>query len=142
MLEEMKKQMSHGFRKTEDLVNTINRVVDRVLEMEVAWVNIEDRVRWLEEKVNYLENQSRCNNIVLYGVGEEEDENWETTSMIVRHVIKQMGVNLDDRDIERAHRVGRGRYPRPIVCKLVHYKDQRGHYTCCSLSSRHRSCYK
>ena len=56
MLEEMKKEMSQGFRKTEDLVNTINRVVDRVQEMEVAWVNMEDRVRWLEEKVDYLQN--------------------------------------------------------------------------------------
>ena len=56
MLEEMKKEMSQGFRKTKDLVNTINRVVDRVQEMEVAWVNMEDRVRWLEEKVDYLQN--------------------------------------------------------------------------------------
>ena len=40
---------------------------------------------------------------MLYGVGEEED-------IIVRHVIEQTGVNLDDRDIERAHSVGRGRY--------------------------------
>ena len=92
--------------------------------MEVAWVNMEDRVRWLEEKVDYLENQSRRNNIVIYGVGEEEDENWEMTSIIVRHVIKQTGVNLDDRDLERAHRVGRGRYPRPIVCKLAQYRTK------------------
>ena len=40
----------------------------------MAWVNMEDLVRWLEEKVDYLENQSRRNNIVLYGVGEEEDD--------------------------------------------------------------------
>ena len=30
----------------------------------------------------------------------------------------------DNRDNERAHRVGRGRYPRPIVCKLAHYKTK------------------
>lgn len=122
MLEDMKREMAQGFRKTEDMVKMVNSVVDRIQDMEVAWGTMEDRVRWLEEKVDYLENQSRRNNIVLYGVGEEEDESWDMTSEIVRHVIRQTGVAMNERDIERAHRVGHGRYPRPIVCKLAHYK--------------------
>ena len=39
-------------------------------------------------------------------VWEEKDEYWDTTNIIVKHVIKQTGVTLEDWDIERAHRVG------------------------------------
>ena len=59
--------------------------------------------------------------VVLYGVREEEDECWDTTNIIVRYVIKKTGHSLDDRDIERAHRVRGSSYQRPIVCKLAHY---------------------
>ena len=35
----------------------------------------------LEEKADYLENHSKRNNIVLYGVGDKEDESWVKTNI-------------------------------------------------------------
>ena len=91
MLEALRGEMKSGFAKL---------YVERVEEVERRLVTLEDRV-------DYLENQSRRNNIVIYGVPEEGRESWEDSEDIVRRVVYQIGIELEYRDIERAHRVGR-----------------------------------
>ena len=77
----------------------------------------------MEGKIDYLENQSRRNNIVLHGLNEAGRETWQETEHTVRSAVAQIGIELVDADIERAHRVERIRGgKRPIVCKLSHYK--------------------
>ena len=82
----------------------------------------EERCRWLEQKLDYLENQSRRNNVVIYGASEEERETWEDTEERVIHIVSQTGIKLKNSDIERAHRVGTSGENRPIVCKFLAYK--------------------
>ena len=75
------------------------------------------------DKLEYLENQSRRNNIRIYGILEEENESWDTTEEKVKQVLAEK-LNLEEAlHIERAHRVGRvasgpRRRPRTIVGKL------------------------
>lgn len=78
-----------------------------------------------ELKAEYLENQSRRNNIRIKGIAEGEKETWDEVESKVKDVIK---AKLDlDIDFERAHRVERrkkkGRAnanePRTIVCRLT-----------------------
>ncbi|PSN46474.1 hypothetical protein C0J52_06876, partial [Blattella germanica] len=64
---------------------------------------VERKLDTLTNTVDYLENQSRRNNIVIYGVPEEGRETWEESEEIVRRVVYQIGVDLEYRDIERAH---------------------------------------
>ena len=107
MLETLRGEVNSGFAK----LNV------RILE------EVEKKLDTLANTEDYLENQYRRNNIVIYGVPEEGRETWEESEEIVRRVVYQIGVDLEFRDIERAHRVGRwGNLKRPIVCKLAHYK--------------------
>ena len=83
--------------------------------------------------MEYLENQSRRNNIRVSGIPEEPGETWEKVEEKVKAAVKE---KLDlDIDIERAHRVkkrkgGNGRRrddqdkTRTIVCHLKSWKER------------------
>ncbi|XP_044168301.1 uncharacterized protein LOC122952486 [Acropora millepora] len=90
-------------------------------------------LRTQDSKLEYLENQSRRNNIRVSGIPESPDETWEVAEAKVKQAIQeQLGVDVD---IERAHRVERRnrdrssqdtqqRKPRTIVCKLRCWKQR------------------
>lgn len=91
---------------------------DSAVETQVSYVND------LQDKVDYLENKSRRNNIRIIGVKEKDEETWEKGEELVKDLV-------DGLKIERAHRVGRKRNeseqrsdgstygPRPIVAKFL-----------------------
>ena len=80
-------------------------------------------------KSEYLENQSRRNNIRVNGIAESEGETWEEAEAKVKEAVKtKLGVDLD---IERAHRVdkrkkrqGDTNKPNTIVCRLRDWKQR------------------
>ena len=81
------------------------------------------------DKLEYLENQSRRNNIRIDGIPEEENESWDTTADKVKHVLTEKLGLAAAPDIERAHRVGRfvagsRRRPRTIVCRLRDWRQK------------------
>lgn len=93
-------------------MNTTNRLLSRQIDN-------------LCSKVDYLENQSRRNNLVLYGCPEDEHENWYISEKIVIDTLSQyLAVDLADWEIERAHRVGTRPGKRPIVFKLLNFKTK------------------
>ena len=83
--------------------------------------------------MEYLENQSRRNNIRVSGIPEEPEETWEKVEEKFKAAVKE---KLDlDIDIERAHRVekrkgGNSRRrddqdkTRTIVCRLKSWKER------------------
>lgn len=81
--------------------------------------------------LEYLENQSRRNNIRVSGIPETFKETWEEAEAKVKNAVQaKLGIELD---IERAHRVDRkprlGKFmvsnkPRTIVCKLRDWKQK------------------
>ena len=115
MIAELLEQVASGFKKC-DFSSSIR-------ELEASLEDVTEKIQRMEGKIDYLENQSRRNNIVLHGLEETDRETWEETEHIVRSAVAQIDIELEDADIERAHRVGciRGG-ERPIVCKLSYYK--------------------
>ena len=91
---------------------------------------IETTVHDLDDKADYLENQSRRNNLRVDGIPEAPTETWEVTEAALRcSIIQDLGVPLAQVEaikIERAHRTGRriANKPRPIVVKFLSYKDR------------------
>ncbi|XP_065054219.1 uncharacterized protein LOC135683022 [Rhopilema esculentum] len=95
----------------------------------------------ITDHTEYLENQSRRNNLKILGVPESPDEkSWDETEKKVKALVKsKLGVS-DDFEIERAHHVGRFQKnekghrwindtnqkpkPRPIVAKLRSWKTK------------------
>lgn len=77
--------------------------------------------------MDYLEGQSRRNNIVIDGIQETANENWSESEEKVRKLISEK-LQLDHRciEMERAHQAGKPvinrERPRPIVVKFIKFR--------------------
>ena len=91
----------------------------------------------VENKVEYIENQSRGNNIKLIGLNESEEEvSWDDTEKMVLECVKNKLDFQAEVEIERAHQIGVKRPPgatredgllygpRPVVAKLRSWKQK------------------
>ena len=105
--------------------NSAQRVVtDRLLQ------RLDADVRRLDDACDYLENQSRRNNLRIDGVKEKPGESWEETEAALRLVVKRdlklPAGQVDNLQIERAHRTGAAtaQRDRTIVVKFNSFKDR------------------
>ena len=97
----------------------------------------------VEDQVEYIENQSRRNNVKILEISEDSSEqSWDDTKNVVRSIIgEKLGINTDEISIERAHRVGKkpcpsdrrhdgskvnSDRPRPIIVKFTKWKQKEG----------------
>lgn len=82
----------------------------------------------MTEKANYLESQTRRNNLVVDGIPKTQNESLkETKDMCV--INKKLHLDSSQMLIERVHRTENptgysGKRPRPIMVKFLRYKDK------------------
>ena len=84
--------------------------------------------------IDYIENQSRRNNVRIDGVPEEANETWgKTEEMVKQQMTKTFSIpqiEVDQIKIERAHRTGASKAkdgknkPRTIMVKFTSFKDR------------------
>lgn len=89
--------------------------------------NLKKQVKELENKVDYLENQSRRNNLVIYGLQEDNAESWQDTENKARAFVSDFfKITLEERDVERAHRLDAKRDGAtsnlPVILKFINHK--------------------
>lgn len=79
--------------------------------------------------MDYLENQSRRNNLLIDGVPDSKYESWSETEIKAKKVKLSDYLKIDDKliELERSQRTGKYNHagcPRSIVIKLLRYKDK------------------
>lgn len=130
-LDTIKASLEYSQREIEQLKPVEGRL--SILSVEVDKLS-SDLVEQ-DLKTEYLENQSRRNNIRVSGIPESAGkETWEEAeSKVQKAVEEKLGIKLD---IERAHRVERRKRPgrpgnvdkqqepRTIVCRLKSWKQR------------------
>lgn len=83
---------------------------------------VKQKILHHDKEMDALEQYGRRNCLVLHGVAESEGEN--TDAVFVDTVSSRIGVNIEQRDLDRSHRLGKpnadGR-PRPIIAKFARY---------------------
>lgn len=131
--------------KLDIVLTNINQINSNITEIKVSISEIENKVgdlfasldtvakecnnntsqiRFLDCKMEKLEQYTRRNNLRLFGV---QESNGENTDLLVMDVVKNtLNVNISLMDIERTHRIGRSaantNHPRPIIIKFVSYR--------------------
>ena len=99
---ELKTSIGYSQADIDQLKETSNEHDDH----EVILQNIEAGLKKLQEKVTYLENQSRRCNLGIDGTAEDPKEDWDSTERKLKATLVQK-LNLDEEpEIERAHRTG------------------------------------
>ena len=98
--------------KYDDIKDDIGKIETRLnaafIQMEAMHKDVNADFETIITKHDYLENQSRRNNIKIFGVPEDPDEKTrDDTELIVKTIIKnELGTQDADKIVERAHRVG------------------------------------
>ena len=133
--------MESVVKDVQELKTSLQYTKKDVAELKPIHVKLEDVNKELDkiskdlashsQKMEYLENQSRRNNIRVNGIPESDNETWEDAEVKVKRAIKDnLGIEVD---IERAHRVERRKtkpgqanqnHPRTIVCRLRDWKQR------------------
>ncbi len=84
-------------------------IIKRVVNLEGQVYDLKKENESLVRKLDALENQSRRNNLIVYGLPEDEKENWDQSEEKVKAFMKEKLQIDDDIAIERAHRLGKRR---------------------------------
>lgn len=110
--------LSHSMGKLQRELTGLRQQVESLKE-ELAKKDVE--ISRLEtevmERLDEREQYSRRNNIRIFGIGEEDEED---TNQHVINVAANLNLNLEHCHIDRSHRIGKvGDKPRPIIAKFV-----------------------
>lgn len=113
---------------TQKDVDDLKPVFDDLYAVQQDVESIHGTLNDNNDKMEYLENQSRRNNIRIVGIPEEENETWDVTEAKVKTTLQQKLKLNSPIGIERAHRVGKPTdgttKPRTIVCKIKDWKQK------------------
>lgn len=114
-------------KKVTTIQNTLDKLVDvekDVEELKTKLADQDDKIKLLEKRLENAENQSRRDNLIFYNIPERPMENWDDCENRIVELCEWLGVALRKEDIIRAHRLGRGQAPRPIIAKFAHWKKK------------------
>ena len=115
-------------------IDDLKEAADAINDMDEELGDIQRGLHKHEEKLEYLENQSRRNNVRIDGIPEEDNETWLNTETKAKEVLQEKLHLSFEPVIERAYRTGtRSRpsaadgintRPRTIVCRLRDWKQK------------------
>lgn len=116
-------------KDTDQIKSDLKKTQEEMIAMNTKITSLQNenetqrkKVATLEAKVDYLENQSRRCNLVFRGVLEEKKESWTESKNKILTIVNDMGIVINSREIERAHRTPSKTSPRPIVAKFYSYE--------------------
>jgi len=117
-------KMENGFEELSEKLTKQNEELD---ELKMTCESYDNRLEYVEQKVEEIERRDRRNNVILYGVPEVERESFEDSErLFIKTVNKAVPDQLQDADVVRAHRLGK-RFPnknRPIIARLARTSDK------------------
>lgn len=132
-MEEMLNQLLSGQKEIQKRLDAmelklknVEALASNVKELSSKVSGLEKTVRILENKLVDLEDRSRRNNVLVFGIAEKPGETTDDLKQsVVEGVFKtMMGVQVSS--TERIHRVGRKQSarPRPVVLRLMDYREK------------------
>ena len=143
VVESQNKQISELSEKVGSLTSEINHLKDGYdfLSNETSEIkekvnsdisNAKNRIEFLNLKTQDLEDRSRRNNLVFFGVPESDNPREENCDREICEILKNYNI-IDKNDahaglLERAHRLGKMKpdqiRPRPIIVCCGSFKDK------------------
>ncbi|CAL1591862.1 unnamed protein product [Knipowitschia caucasica] len=127
-IQELKTSLQFTQGEVDTLKEHNLKLTERTNTLQTDFYKVCDNLHIITDKLEYLEGQSRRNNLVFEGVLESPGETWADAEEKVKEILKEKLQLNHVVEVERAHRVGKpggGRdWPRPIIARLLRWKDR------------------
>lgn len=124
---EYKKSLDYTQAQVDEQKKTSDEMATKCREARTDINTVCQSALALDGKADYLEGQSKRNNVIIDGIPESQRESWEETEDKVRQILAEK-LQMDEKriEVERAHRTGdsSGDRPRPVVVKFLRWKDK------------------
>ena len=130
---ELKASLQYTQKEVSEMKQNVTTNNDQRLAADRLLEKLDADVKQVDDTADYLENQSRRNNLRVDGVKEKPDETWEDTEaalqQIVKRELKMPAEQVDALQIERAHRTGA---PTAQRDRTIAIQGVRRHHPCCA----------
>lgn len=88
---------------------------------------VDEKIDKINNKLDYMEDYSRRNNLRFEGMEEKPNETWEETQHKVQQLLRSK-MELGSVQLERAHRIGPshsgGTRPRTVIARFTRFEDR------------------
>lgn len=131
---EIKASLEYTQKDVEQLKTNLDESNKDIKKIDKMLVTATSTLSECNKEIDYLENQSRRNNLRIDGIPEENDDSWAKTEELVREMLAtKLAIPTQEANemrIERAHRIGTKREvgtnsrPRTIIVKMERFKDR------------------
>lgn len=123
------RQLETFHKKMEEIQDTLRTVPQnkaKIDRLEVVLQSVESTVRSQARKLVDLEDRSRRNNLLVFGIQEDRNETEEELrkKVLLDVFDKRLGVKVNT--VERIHRLGKKREDktRPVIMRLFDYNEK------------------
>ena len=127
-LSELRTSVNTAHETANDASEGAFKALNTAQQLEKENSSLKQEVSTLKHKLIQQETQSRRNNLLFYGVPEQEWEKWSDCEKSISNIIKtNMGITDGDKiKFERVHRLGlkSANRSRPILAKFCYFKDR------------------
>ncbi|XP_077491262.1 uncharacterized protein LOC144101915 [Amblyomma americanum] len=126
-LEEKLTKLAEKVKSVEDNVSLVLPLKPEVERLSQSSQKLAVACAALESSHDDLENQSRRNNLIFYGIHDKATESWEQSeTKIISFCAEKLKLSVDAAAIERAHRLGRYAPDkhRPLIVKFLSFKEK------------------
>ncbi|XP_049273573.1 uncharacterized protein LOC119399789 [Rhipicephalus sanguineus] len=128
--EELLRQILDGQKTMQARLDTIESKVENstaaFTELTSKISSLEATIQTIQTKLIDLEDRSRRNNLLVFGLPERPDETFQSlTNTVVSEIFENMlGVKVST--VERIHRIGQKRRNknRPVVLRLIDHREK------------------
>ncbi|KAL7375828.1 hypothetical protein ABVT39_024833 [Epinephelus coioides] len=128
-VQDLKTSLQFSQKEVDELKEMGKELTNKNKEAHTDISAVCESVLTMNDKADYLEGQSKRNNIIIDGIPESPRETWEESEVKVREVLA-VKLQMDEKrtELERAHRTGTnsGDRPRHIVVKVLRQYAKRG----------------
>jgi hypothetical protein len=118
-LEQLKKSMNFVTEENADLRKKVEQMEKKQRLSEGIISRLMVQVQQQQETIIDLQCRSMRENVIINGIEEAPEEKWHQTKDKVRDFIKDELKIEQELPIDRAHRMGHGPRPRPVVVKFI-----------------------
>lgn len=103
-------------------------------ECEATCSNTSAQVSKFLVKVDDLENRSRRNNLIIYGINEEPEEDVKSLEDQIKHKVFKDVLEIEVTSVERIHRIGKYKKDqhRPVIVRFYDFAEKANILSCCN----------
>lgn len=126
-IQEVKVSLQFTQKEVDDLKSDSRKHAERCEIMQADIYKVCESLLKITDKMEYLEGQTRRNNLIFEGVPESPRETWAESEEKIKKILVE-NLQLQHKvELERGHRIGKpggGERTRPILVKFLRYKDR------------------